>query len=456
MNDTRQGLDLTQGRISTLLIKFAVPFMLANLVTSLYGVIGMLVVGRFTDRETIAGVAIGAQVMNLTYPFIYGIGTGGTVIIGRCIGERNKPGGTKAVGSFFIVSAVLITVLTLVILGFRELLLDALRMQADARPSASRYISISTIGIPFNIGYGMLSAVLRGMGNSRAPSIVAGISCAVNIALSFILVGAAGMAEAGVAIATVTAQVVSLILIALWLYIIKLPFPFSVKRMKPDGKSVRFITTVGLPMVLQELLISISFMVITNRVNTISVEAVAAVGIVSRVFIIGFVMPNSIGSAVSAMTAQNLGAGRHDRAFNSLRWGITYALIISALLFTFCAIWPETVTSVFSTDESVIKSAASYLRTFSFEAVLVSFVFNMNAYLSGYGKSKVAMFHTILSVICVRVPFSIIVTGLQGVRLDIRLTYLGVTGPMASAFSLIFCIAYIAWQRKQIRNGRLC
>ena len=450
MNNTRHGLDLTEGRISTLILRFAAPFMIANLITGLYGIVGMLVVARYTDSATISGVATGTQIMNLMHSFTFGLGTGGTVLIGRCIGEKNKENGTKAAGSFFVIAAALVAFLTLFIWFFREPMLDLLRTQPAARASATRYVKICTLGVPFNIGYGMLGAVFRAMGNSKAPSVIIAISCAVNIVLSFTLVIGADMAEAGVATATATAQFVSFALAAILLYIKKMPFPFSIRSIRPDNEAVRFIFSVGLPLILQELLITISFMVLTNRVNSISVEASAAVGIVARSFSLVFAILIGMASAVSAMTAQNLGAGKRIRAVASLRWGMFYAFIIGVGVFALCVISPETITSIFSaSDESLMKSAASYLRGFSFEAVMVSAIFCMNSYLAGCGKSKVSMVHSILSVVLLRVPLGVYVTGLQGVGLNTILTYLGLSGPTASALSLVVCIVYITRQERR-------
>jgi len=431
------------------LLRFTAPFVLANLVTVLYGVIGMLVVGRYTNPETIAAVATGSQVLHPVYSFITGIGTGATVIVGRHIGEKDNDAGRRAVGSVLIITAALIAIITLLTWGFRELLLDLLGTQPEARAAASRFVAISVLGVPFNIGYGMLSAVFRGMGNSRTPSFVAGISCVINIILSFLLVGAAGMAERGVAIATVTAQTASFILIAALLYKKRLPFPFTARDIKPDSTSMKYIATIGLPLVMQDLALTIAIMIITNRVNSISIQAAAAVGVVNRAINIAFVIPSAISSAVSAMTAQNLGAAKHNRAIASLRWGIFYALIISVCVVTFCMVQPEAIARIFVTDAGVITATASYLRTFSFETVMVSFVFCMNSYLAGCGKSKITMIHTMLSVFCFRVPLCIFIAQLQGLELTARLTYLGISGPFASLFSIAVCVIYISRQQKR-------
>ena len=252
LKEKRYGLDLTQGKISTVLLKFAGPFVAANLVNALHGVISMLVVGMFAGSEVISGVATGSQVLFPLYSFMMGLGTSGTVLIARSIGEKNKEAGTKALGSFTITSAALVVFLTLFMIFMREPLIVWLRTPADAIASARRYVVVSTFGTPFNVAFTMLSAIARGIGNSKAPSIIASISCVINIALSLLFVGVFGLAEAGVAAAASVAQFISFICIGVWLLRCQLPFPFTVKDIRPDGKSIRYLLVVGFPVILQE------------------------------------------------------------------------------------------------------------------------------------------------------------------------------------------------------------
>ena len=449
MSEKRGTLDLTQGKINTVLLKFALPFVASGMVLALHGVISMLVVGRFTDSQTISGVATGTQMMFPPMAFMMGLGTSGTVLIGKCIGKRDMEAGTKALGSFAIVSIALVTFLTLFILFLREPLISILRTPEDAIPSARRFVLLSTIGVPFNTAYGMISAVARGMGNSKTPSIAAGVSCAVNIALSLILVGVFGMAEAGVAIASSIAQFVSFVHMAIWICKIKLPFPFAAKDLRADKESMKFLFVVGIPLILQELLISISFMINTNRVNNLGVEASASVGVVSRVFNVAGIIPQSIGSAISAITAQNIGAGKPERAISSLRWGILYAAAINAVILVLSQLWPESITSVFAKDQAIIVGAASYLRSFSIEALLIAFTFCMNAYLSGVGKSHVSMWHILATSFLVRVPLSIWIAGIEGINLNDKLFYLGLASPLATIISLFVGLLYIIWYLKK-------
>ena len=450
MNEKRGGYDLTQGRINSVLLRFAVPFVASGMVMALHSIISMLVVGRFTDSVTISGVATGTQIMFPPVAFMMGLGTGGTVLIGKCVGRKDAEAGTRAAGSFAIVSVALTVFLTLLMLFCREPLLTILRTPAEALPSARRFILLCTIGVPFNTAYSMISAVARGAGNSKTPSIAAGISCIVNIVLSLVLVGIFDMAEAGVAIATSVAQFVSFVHMAVWMYRNKLPFPFTMKDMRADKESVKFLFSVGIPLVLQELLISISFMINTNRVNNLGVEASASVGVVSRIFQVAGVIPLAIGSAISAITAQNLGAGKPERAVSALRWGILYSASLNAGVLFLCQFRPEAITSVFTWDPAIITGAANYLRSFSIEALLIAFTFCMNNYLSGCGKAHVSMWYIISTSFLVRVPLSIWIAGLEGIALNDKLFYLGFASAMATVISMIVGLIYIARLNKKL------
>jgi len=443
LKEKRYGLDLTQGKISTVLLKFAGPFVAANLVNALHGVISMLVVGMFAGSEVISGVATGSQVLFPLYSFMMGLGTSGTVLIARSIGEKNKEAGTKALGSFTITSAALVVFLTLFMIFMREPLIVWLRTPADAIASARRYVVVSTFGTPFNVAFTMLSAIARGIGNSKAPSIIASISCVINIALSLLFVGVFGLAEAGVAAAASVAQFISFICIGVWLLRCQLPFPFTVKDIRPDGKSIRYLLVVGFPVILQELLVSISFMINMNRVNILGVEASASVGVVSRIFNIAAVIPNSIGSAISAITAQSLGAGLRKRALSSMKWGMLYAAVTNTAIMLFCMIWPDLITSLFSSDPVVISGASNYLVSFIVDCSFVAFLFSLNAYLNGCGKSHVTMWYQLISAFLVRVPLSIYITGILDLEINKKLFYLGFASPLASIVAIVIGVVYI-------------
>jgi putative MATE family efflux protein len=443
MRDKNYGLDLTSGSISTLLLRFAGPFLAAGLVTALYGVVDLFVVGQYTNQDVISGVSTGTQIMNRVYTATIGIGTGGTVLMARKIGERDQAGSARAAGSILLTGAALMVFMTAIIWFLREALLTVLDTPPMARPSASNFVKLATIGVPFNVGFNIIGSLARGLGNSRAPSVVGAIGCVVNIVLALLFVGALRLRETGVALATALAQVTTFVILGAWLLRKKFPFPFGRGDFRIDRHSVGRIFLVGTPLWLQELLVTGSFMIITGLVNGMGVVASASVGIIAKVFSLGGMFPLAIGNAISAMTAQNLGAGRRDRALKALRFGILYSLIIEVLLCIYCQLSPESITSLFAKELPVIEGSAAYLRAFSLDLLLISFIFCINAYLSGYGKSIVSMIHSIAATFGVRVPLSIVFSRMSGIDLNTQLYYLGFAAPIASILSITICVIYI-------------
>jgi putative MATE family efflux protein len=451
MKEKKYGLDLTTGRISTLLLRFAWPFLAAGIISALYGIVDLFVIGRYCDGTVISGVSTGTQVMNIVYTATIGIGTGGTVLIGRKLGEKDDEGCAKSTGTFLTIGLGLAIFLTAIIFIFREPLLSALQTPPEARSSASMYVLLCTIGVPFNVGYSIMSSIARGLGNSTTPSIVGGIGCAVNIVLDFVFVGKLHMAEAGVALATSIAQLVTLVLIGLWLLRRRFPYPFHKSDFRPDKGAVRNVFRVGIPLWMQELLVSISFMIITAVVNRMGWVASASVGIISKVFSVGGMFPQAVGSAIAAVAAQNLGAGKRDRAFKALKWGIIYSLIFDALFCVACQIAPETITAMFAKeDAAVMLGAASYLRSFSIDLLFVAFVFCANSYLSGLGKASVSMIHSVAATVGLRIPLSVLIAFMKNLELNTQLYYLGFAAPIASILSIVVCVVYIRRANKQL------
>ena len=256
------------------------------------------------------------------------------------------------------------------------------------------------------------------------------------------------------ALATVFAQFVGFVLVAIWLIKVKLPFPFAKKDIRADAGSTGYIFKVGLPLVLQDLVISISFMIIMGLVNRIGdgVTASASVAVVSRIFSLGTIVPMSVGAAIAAITAQNLGAGKPERARKAMKWGIIYSAAFNLAFVLVCQFFAAGVTGLFSNDRSVIDGAANYLHGFVLDSLMVAFVFCFNAYLSGIGKSTIVMYHSLLGTFGLRVPLSIIICAQAGLTVNATLFRLGFASPIASIVPMIICVWYITWYNRKHRG----
>lgn len=460
MDNKKYGIDLTEGNIAALVIRFAWPFLVAGIINALYGAADLFVISFFSTQEVISGVSTGTQVLQTVFTFTMGIGTGGTVLVGRRFGERDKEGCARATGTFFMVSLIMAIVLTIGVVATMQPVLTLMRTPDGARSSAVNYVIFAAIGVPFAVGFNAISSIVRGLGNSTIPSVIGAIGAIVNIGLDFLLVGPMGMAKAGtaeigVAIATAASQFVTFALIGLWLLKNKFPFPFSKRHFKFHMPSFTNIFRVGIPLWLQEILVHISFMIITTIVNNMGIVAGASVGLISKVFTLAGMAPMAMSNAIAAMVAQNLGAGRRDRAMKALRYGIMYSLGIEIVMLALCQIAPETITAFFASGkQEVIVGAAAYLRSFSIDLVLISFVFNFNAYLSGCGQSSVSMIHSMVATFAVRVPLSLLLTrGIEDV--NVGLLRLGFASPLATLVSIAICVGYLVHYERKVKNGPL-
>ena len=221
-------LDLTQGSVPKVLLQFAVPFLIANVLQALYGGADLFVVGQYDDSASVAAVAIGSQVMQTITGIILGITTGTTVLIAIATGAKDDRQVASTIGSSVWLFSIIGIVLTLVMVLFHDRISSLMHTPAEAMEDTKSYILVCSVGILFIVGYNVVCGILRGLGDSKTPLYFVGLACIINIVLDFILVGAFHLGPTGAAIATVTAHGVSFT-IALW-FLYRRGFHFEFTR----------------------------------------------------------------------------------------------------------------------------------------------------------------------------------------------------------------------------------
>lgn len=442
---TKKPLSLTEDKVSTALLRFALPFFLANLLHSLYGAVDLLIIGRYCSPAHIAAVSTGTQIMTTLFSVVIGLSTGATVLIGQSVGEGNGEKAAHAVGSSAFLSLIVALVITPPIIIFASPVIALMQTPAEAVGYAWDYLVICAAGIPFMLGYNAVGGIYRGVGDSKTPMYFVAITSCVNLVADILLVGVFRLGAAGAAYATTFSEILSFLIALFFIRRKELPFKIERRHFRPSGKAIGYILKVGIPLSLQEALVSFSFMLITAFVNAMGVIMSAAVGIVEKIMMFTMMPPMAFSSAVTTMTAQNMGANKPDRALKSLRYGIAYSLIFGLAVCVFSQISPQTLTSIFAVDEDVIAMAASYLRTYSFDCILICFIFAMNSYFNGCGKSMVTFVHSMVATFGVRVPIC---------KLAVKycvgtLWPMGIGAPIASCVSLAICAGYFIWLRKR-------
>ncbi len=318
--------DLTKGSVVKQLIMFALPFMLSNLIQSFYNVADMYIVGKFCGPAGISAVNIGGQVTFLMTNLVVGLCVGGTVIVAQYLGNDRRKEVVECIGTLLVSLLGAAVVITVVMLFISTQILNLIQTPEESFAQAREYLDITIMGTLFIFGYNALSAIMRGMGDSRRPLYFVTIACALNIVLDYILVGGFGMEAKGAAIATVFSQGVSMALCVIYLKTHDFVFDFKLKSFRFYPHHFKVLMKVGVPTSIQNVISNFSFLVLTTIANQFGVAASAGLAVVGKYN--GFaIMPTvAVGSSISAMAAQNIGAGQLDRAKKNAAYGAASCL----------------------------------------------------------------------------------------------------------------------------------
>lgn len=430
---------LLEGRIAPALLKFAVPFLLASLLQGIYGGADLLIVGQFSDAANMAAVGTGSQVMQMMVFLILGLTMGATVLIGQYLGARNYDEVSRTIGTTISIFLIIGIALTIILALCAGLITRLMNTPPEAKAYTYQYIFICSCGMIFIVGYNVISSILRGMGNSRAPLLFIAVACVVNIVLDLALVAGYDLGAAGAAIATIIAQGVSLLVGIIYVKKRGMPVDFTRRHINFNKFKIKKILQLGLPVALQNCLTSISFLLITAIINSMGLVAAASIGVCEKISAFTFMGPAAFAAAVAVMTAQNIGASNEKRALKSLHTGTGCALVFSFLFFALAQLRPHWMAGLFTADPEVVKTAVLYLRSFSIDYLLVSYVFCANAFFSGTGHPVFAMAQSSISTFVIRVPLSYLLSKMAGVTLF----HIGLAAPAATMLSIAMCAIYM-------------
>lgn len=442
---------LITDRIGPVVFRFAMPFLVANILQALYGAVDMFVVGHYADSAALSAVSVGSQVMQTFTSILMGLTTGGTVLLGQRVGAKDGKGAANAVGAMVALFSVVAVVLTAGMFFTSEPFVHLLQTPEAAVPHAVTYVSICVLGLPFITAYNTIASIFRGLGDSKRPMLCIAAACLINVAGDFVLIGGLGLGAKGAAIATVVAQGCSVVVALLLLARRGLPFPFAASDIRFHRAETGKILKVGLPLCLQDTLVNMSFLIITAIINSMGLVASAAVGVVGRITSFAFMPNGAFSSAVATVAAQNIGAGRQDRALKSLWAAVGFSLIFSTLFCVYSQLLPETLIRIFTSEADVIAAGAQYLRADAYDALLTSFVFCFNAYFSACGNSMISMIHSLIATFLVRIPLSWMVSRMA----EPSLFGIGLAAPAASLFSIVVCVGYFQYLRKKSGASQL-
>ncbi len=439
--------NLSKGSVILQLIKFSLPVLLSNLIQTLYNVADMIMVGRFAGTASMSGVNIGGQITFIITNMVFGLSIGATVLIGQYLGSDNRKAIKETIGTLFTSLFISAIAITLVMLLFKDLVLGAIKTPAESYSEASGYFVVTMLGTIFIFGYNALSAVMRGMGDSKNPMIFVGIACVTNIVLDYIFVGIFKTGAVGAAVATVISQALSMILCIIYLKKNGFIFDFKPESLKIVPERLKMLLKIGIPTSVQNVTVGISFLFLTALVNSVGYTASAAVGAVGKLNGFAILPAVAMSSSVSAMCAHNIGAKEIGRAKKTLGYAMLMAFGISLAIYWFVSAFPELCLSVFGEDKEMIEYGIEYLSVYKYEYFVVPFVFCLNGLFTGAGHSTFSLVNSMLSSVIIRIPAAI----LFGTLLEMGLFGVGLAAPVASMGSLLFgVIFYLSGKWKKL------
>ena len=432
--------DFTQGSIIRKMLPFMGPILGALILQAAYGAVDLLVVGRFGSTAGLSAVSTGSQVLNLVTFVIIALAMGVTVLIARYIGEKNTDQIGELLGGATTIFAILAVVLAVVMVTFARPLSVLMQAPAEAVTLTSSYVRICGGGIFFIMAYNVLTAIFRGFGDSKSPLIFVFVACIVNVVGDLILVAGCHLDAAG----AVVAQAVSVVLALVLLKKRELPFKISRKDFRLN-RQCRRLLSVGLPLAMQEFLTQMSFLALCAFINRLGLEASSGYGVACKIVSFAMLVPSSLMQSMASFVSQNVGAGKEDRARKAMLTGMGIGLSVGVVVFIGVWFFGDKLTSIFTTDASVIQRGFEYLRGFAPETIVTAVLFSMIGYFNGHEKSLWVMIQGLIQTLLVRLPLAYYMS----IQPDASLTNIGLAAPIATCVGIVLnVIFYIVMSKK--------
>ncbi len=370
---------------------------------------------------------------------------GTTILLGQNIGAGKLEDAGKVMGASIALFGAIAASLTITLIALNGNIVGAMQTPAESIEQTTSYLLICSIGCVFIIAYNLLGSIFRGIGDSKTPLIAVGIAFVCNVIGDIVLVAICNLGATGAAIATVSAQGVSVLISLIIIAKRELPFTFTGKYIRFYRNHIAKILTLGAPIALQSGLVSISFLAITAIVNGMGVVASAGVGVTEK--LVGFLMlvPMAFMQALSAFVAQNFGAGDLKRAKRGMFYAIGISFAIGLVMSYICVFHGAILGNIFVSDLEVLAASVMYLKAYAFDTVFVTIMFCMTGYFNGLGKTNFVMLQGIVGAFGVRIPLAFFISKIPG----ITLFYVGLATPASTVLQIFLCLIYYRYLKKQ-------
>ena len=437
--------DFNSGGVLSNILYFSLPYLLSYFLQTLYGMADLFIIGQFDGTAATTAVSLGSQVMHMLTVILVGLAMGTTVSIGQAVGARDQKRASESIGNTVILFLGISLALTILLTALVRPIVSLISTPEEAVEGTIRYLTICFLGIPFITAYNVISSIFRGLGDSKSPMYFIAVACSVNIALDYLFMGAFHLGPAGAALGTTLSQTVSVVIALVAISRRDTGLSLGKADLRPEKGTMEQLLRIGLPVALQDGLIQVSFILITIIANRRGLTDAAAVGIVEKIISFVFLVPSSMLSTVSALCAQNIGAGQEERARKTLRYAICMATgfgLFMAVLVQFIA---NPVVGLFSKDIAVMIQGGWYFRGYIFDCMFAGIHFSFSGYFCACGRSELSFLHNIVSIVLVRIPGAYFMSKL----FPMSLLPMGLATAAGSLLSVIICVLAYGWLRRQ-------
>ena len=437
--------NLTTGSVLKNLMFFSLPYLLSYFLQTLYGMADLFIVGQFDGVASTTAVSVGSQVMHMLTVMIVGLAMGTTVTIGQAVGAKNRKKISQTIGNTVILFCIVSVAMMAFFLCMVRPIVAVMSTPAEAVEGTVAYLTICFVGIPCITAYNVISSIFRGMGDSKSPMYFIAVACAANIALDILFIGPMALGPVGAALGTTLSQTLSVIVALFGIRRRKTGLRLSRQNFRPRKGVLGRILKIGLPVAVQDGCIQVAFIIITIIANHRGLIDSAAVGIVEKIISAMFIVPSSMLATVSALSSQNLGAGKPERAAQTLKYAAMIATGYGIAVVLVIELVAEPLLGCFTTDAAVVLMGCQYIRGYIVDTIFAGIHFSFTGYFAACGKSYIGFLHNIIAIVLVRVPGSYLASRLfAGTLLP-----MGLAAPAGSLLSVMICVAAYRWMKRR-------
>ena len=400
--------DFTSGNIAKQMLWFAIPFMLSNALQVFYSTIDMMIVGKYVGNPGLSAVGQSSQILNFATMICFGFSNAGQVLVSQALGAGKRKELNRIIGTLFSLIGILAVALTAVILGSRTWIMEVMNIPTESYDYAMDYLAICGAGLIFTAGYNMVSAVLRGMGDSKRPFLFIGIASALNLVLDILFTGILGWEVAGAAWATIIGQGVSFLFSLFYLYRRResFGFDFKPKSFSISKQYAKLILSLGTPMAIQSGCINISMLFVNSMINNLGVVESATFGAGIRIDDIINKISQGIQFAAVPMISQNIAAGKNERSTKVVHWAWIYSGIFTVICMTAYLLFGESLFVAFSQDMAGNPLCKTFISAILWMFPALAVMRGSSAFIQAIGNAKMSMVLALMDGVVLRIGLS--------------------------------------------------